>query len=85
MNQVFELLEAIKEKVTSYIQRMGGIPAEISISPNSYRRLVELKAWEGRIGNLIIGCFPVTVIETPLGKIRIVIDELLSDMAIELA
>lgn len=79
------LLAAIREKITSYIQRMGAIPAQISISPSSYRRLVELKAWEGRIGNLIIGCFPLTGIETPFGEIRIVIDELLSDAAIEFA
>jgi hypothetical protein len=85
MNQVFDLLEAIKEKLLSYARRTGAIPAEISISPGSYRQLVELKAWEGRIGNLIIGSFPLTDIETPLGKIRIMIDELLSDTAVEFA
>jgi hypothetical protein len=85
MNQAFELLETVKGKLTSYLQRKGVIPAEISISPGSYRRLVELKAWEGRIGNLIIGCFPVTEIVTPLGRIHIVIDEMLGDTAVEFA
>jgi hypothetical protein len=85
MNQVFDLLEAIREKLLSYARRTGAIPAEVSISPGSYRQLVELKAREGRIGNLIIGCFPLTDIETPLGRIRIVIDELLSETAITFA
>jgi hypothetical protein len=85
MNQVFELLETIKVELTSYLQRKGVIPAGVSISRNSYRRLVELKAWEGRIGNLVIGCSPLTHFETPVGKIRIVIDEMLSDTAVEIA
>jgi hypothetical protein len=85
MNQVFELLETIKSRVTSYLQRQGVIPAEVSISPSSYRQLVELKAWEGRIGNLVIGCSPLTDLKTPFGKIRLVIDEMLSDTAVEIA
>jgi hypothetical protein len=85
MNQVSDLLEAIKEKLLSYARRTGATPAEVSISPGSYRQLVELRAWEGRIGNLVIGCSPATHLETPLGKIRVVIDEMLSDAVIEIA
>ena len=83
MKQVFNLIEAIGHKVMEYADRTGNKPATIILSRGSYRRILEIKADEGRIGNLIIGCAPMTEIDTPLGKVKVVIDEMLDDMTIE--
>ena len=83
MEQVHDLIEAINEKVNRYLQRTGLIPTSIAISPGSYRRLLEITAWEGRIGNLVIGCVPLSEIKTISGKVKVIIDELVSDTEIE--
>ena len=83
MKQVHDIIESINEKVNGYLQRTGLAPTSIAISPGSYRRLLEMTAWEGRIGNLIIGCRQLREIETPFGKLSVIIDELLADMAVE--
>ena len=83
MKQVFDLIEAIGNKVMEYAERTGNKPTAVSISRGSYRRILEIRAWETQIGNLIIGCAPQSEIDTPLGKVKVVIDELLDDTAIE--
>jgi hypothetical protein len=84
MEQVHDIIEAINEKVHEYVGRTGVAPTRIAISPGLYRRLLEFTAWVGRIGNLIIGCAPITEFETSSGKLRLVIDELIPDMNIEI-
>jgi hypothetical protein len=84
-NQVYDLIESIYEKVEDFISRTGFVPVYVSISPGLYRRLLELVAWEGRIGNLIIGCAPLTQIETSAGSVQIVIDEIISDTEVRIA
>ena len=84
-NQVYDLIESISEKIEDFISRTGFVPMCVSISPGLYRRLLEMVAWEGRIGNLIIGCTPLREIETPFGKMRIAIDEMLSDTSVEIS
>ena len=83
MEQVHDIVEAINEKVKGYLQRTGLVPTSIAISPGSYRRLLEITAWEGRIGNLVVGCAPLSQIETPSGKVNVIIDELISDTQVE--
>ncbi len=83
MKEVFDLIEAINDRVIQYRDQTGHIPTTLAISPGSYRRLLEIKSWEARIGNLIIGCAPLQQIETILGKVNIIIDEMLNDTAIE--
>ena len=83
MEQVHDLIEAINEKVNGYLQRTGLMPTSIVISTGSYRRLLEIIAWEGRIGNLVIGCVPLTEIVTASGKVKVIIDELISDTEVE--
>ncbi len=83
MKQVFDLIEAINDRLTQFLDQEGLTPNAIAISPASYRRLLEIKSWEWRIGNLIIGCAPMREIETPLGKASIIIDEILSDTEVE--
>lgn len=85
MKQVFDLIEAINDRLTQFLDQEGLTPNAIAISPASYRRLLEIKSWEWRIGNLIISCRPLKEIETPLGKVHLVIDELLSDTEVEVA
>ncbi len=85
MKKVFDVIEAINDKVTRYHQQTGLVPSAISISPRFYRQLVEIKSWEQRIGNLVIGCVPIKEIETLVGKVQIILDEILSDTAVEIA
>jgi hypothetical protein len=84
MEQVQDIIEAINRKVHEYVERTGVAPTRIAISPGLYRRQLEFTAWVGRIGNLIIGCAPITELETSSGKLRLVIDELIPDMKIEI-
>jgi hypothetical protein len=79
MEQVHDLIEAINERINGYLHRTGLVPTSISISSRSYRRLLELTAWEGRIGDLVIGRVPLTEIKTTSGKVKVIIDELISD------
>jgi hypothetical protein len=83
MKEVFDLIEAINETAMQFREQTGYAPAGIAVSPRSYRRLLEIIAWEQRIGNLVIGCTPVRELETPFGKVNIVIDEVSPDTAIE--
>jgi hypothetical protein len=84
MEQVHDIIEAINEKVHEYVERTGVAPTRIAISPGLYRRLLEFTAWAGRIGNLIIGCAPITDFETSWGRLRVVIDELIPEAKIEI-
>jgi hypothetical protein len=84
MEQVHDIIEAINQKVNEYVERTGVSPTRIAISPGLSRRLLELTAWVGRIGNLIIGCAPITEFETSSRKLRVVIDELIPDTKIEI-
>ena len=79
MKKVFDLIEAINEEVMAYSEENGKAPREISISRDAYRRLLKIKSEENVIGNLVIGCAPITEIETETGTIRLVIDEMLAE------
>lgn len=81
--EVFDLIETINETAMQFQEHRGCAPTSLAISPRSYRRLLEIIAWEQRIGNLVIGCTPVRKLETPFGKVNIVIDEMSSDTKIE--
>ncbi len=83
MKEVFDLIETINETAMQFRDQTGYAPASIAVSPRSYRRLLEIKAQEQRIGNLVIGCTPVRELEIPFGKVNIVIDEMSSDTTIE--
>jgi hypothetical protein len=85
MKDVFDLFEAINDGVMLYRNQTGETPTTLTISPAMYRRLVEIKAWEGRIGNLVIGCAPVNSIDTPSGTLCVVIDELFTDTGVVLS
>ncbi len=85
MKHVFDLIETINDKVMQYFDETGRTPTTITISPNSYRRLLEIKTDEAKTGNLIIGYAPITEIQTPLGRIRLQLDEMLSDTDVEVA
>ena len=83
MKNAFDLIEAINERVAEHAEKTGSKPHSIAVSPASYRRLIEIKAWEERIGNLIIGCAPLKEFGTEDGNVSLVIDEMLADTAVE--
>jgi hypothetical protein len=85
MEQVFDIIEAINEKSREYFYARSQKPVMLSVSPGSYRRLIEIRAAEGRIGNLIIGCSALEEVVTAVGKLKVVIDEMLQDTAIQIA
>ncbi|HLF19300.1 MAG TPA: hypothetical protein VI704_00785 [Bacteroidota bacterium] len=85
MNTTFDLIEAIQEQASCFLHETGFAPEAVAISPNSYRRLLAIKSQEQSIGNLIIGCSPLTQFQTAAGTLRIIIDEILGDTTVEIA
>lgn len=85
MKQIFDLLEAINEQVMLFAEQHGQTPDEVCVAREAYRRLIEIRADETRIGNLVIGCVLMTVIETALGNVRLSIDEMLSETEVKVA
>jgi hypothetical protein len=83
MKQIFDLIEAINDTAMAYFERTGQPPFSIAISPRSYRQLIEIKSSEERFDNLIIGCSAIRELETSVGNVRIIIDELLEDTSVE--
>jgi hypothetical protein len=83
MKQIFDVVEAIHGEVARCFDENGLVPASVAVSPSSYRRLLEITSLEGKIGNLVIGCRPLREMETPFGRVNIVIDEIISDTEVE--
>jgi hypothetical protein len=83
VDRAFDLVEAINERIAEHEQRLGCRPRSVAVSPTAYRRLVEIKSSEDRIGNLIIGCAPIKEYATEDGVVDLVIDELLADTAVD--
>ena len=82
MNKVFDVMQAINEKTEMYHEKTGKKPATLFVSRNIYRRLVEIMSFA--LGNLVIGCRPLSELQTSLGKLQVVIDEMLSETGIQL-
>lgn len=82
MNKVFDVMQAINEKTKMYHEKTGKKPATLFVSRDIYRRLVEIMSFA--LGNLVIGCSPLSELETGLGKLRVVIDEMLAETGIQL-
>ena len=85
MNKVFDVIQTLDKKVKQFLNQNDRIPASIAISPKTYCRLIQIKAWKERLGNLIIGCRPIAEVEIQSGTLKIIIDEMLSDDTIEIA
>jgi hypothetical protein len=83
MNETFDLIEAISERIARCRKRTGERPSSVFISPASYRRLPEIKAQEERIGNLIIRSARLDEVAPEDEAIALVIDELPADTAVE--
>ncbi len=83
MQDTFDVIEAINDKIVEHKRNRGVNPSSICLSPRTYRRLLEMRVWRERIGNLVVGCKPITGIETNLGKFKIVLDEMLSETEVE--
>jgi len=84
MNQVFDIIEAINEKTLEYFYTRSQKPATRAVSPYSYRRLIEIKSLEEATENLILDCAAMREVVTRVGKVNIVIDEMLPDDAIQM-
>ncbi len=85
MNKVFDVLEAINERIRKYVSCAGSSPTSVQLSPSSYRRLLEINSVDQEIGDLLIGCIPLRSITTAWGSIRVVIDEMLGDTDVEIS
>ena len=82
MNKVFDVMQKINEKTEMYHEKTGKKPAMLFVSREIYRRLIEMMSIG--LGNLVIGCSPLSELETSLGKLRVVIDEMLAETGIQL-
>jgi len=78
MNGVFDIAAAVSEKTADFLERTGIVPAICYVSREIYRALVESSASVRDLGNLIIGTYAITGIETDKAHLRIVIDEKLT-------
>jgi hypothetical protein len=85
MNSAFDLVEEINEKAAEHFYKTGLKPVVLEISPRSYRRLIEIESSEHAIGNLVVGCAALREKATVMGKLKVVIDESLSDTEVALA
>ena len=84
MNEVFDLVGAILESVEEFVSRTGVAPSVLSLSPASYRRMIEIGSSEQPTRDSAIGCPAIDEIDTAFGRIRVVIDELLPDTSVDL-
>jgi len=82
MRKIFDPLEAIYDRLESFYFKAGRMPNAIVLSPNTYRRLLEICLKELRYEEFIPGYAQVVLFQTPWGAIQIVIDELLGDMQV---
>lgn len=83
MKNVFDIIEAVEEKVAEFLERCGRLPNGLALSPGSYRRLIEIRSTDFTLGNLIVGCLAMNRYEAEAGCVNIVIDELLPDTSVE--
>lgn len=83
MKRIFDPVEAIFEMIDSYYSESGRTPAAIVVSRNTYRRLLEIRPDDCKVGSILNGIAPITVVSTPWGDIQLIIDELLEDTRIE--
>ena len=75
MDRILVVAEGVREIVSEYSRRTGSPPAVCRVSRGCYRQLVETKAAQGAIGNLIIGAASVDFIACGRVVMRTVIDE----------
>jgi len=85
MGQFFDLVEAINVEVAVYTDRCGLAPTEVSVSPTSYRRLLEMKMTELSPSFSTAGCTALRFVGVGDERMRIVIDETLDDTEVRVA
>lgn len=85
MGQIFDLVEAINFEVAVYTDRCGSTPSEVSVSPNSYRRLLELKMTELSPNSSNLTCTALRYVGVGDERMKIVIDETLEDTEVRVA
>ena len=85
MNKEFDPVDTINKQAIGFREETGKKPCRLIVSREIYRRLVELTSFANSVGSLIIGCSPVLEIETSEGKLRVVIDEMLGETAVQIA
>ena len=81
MDSVFDLVEAINDEVTGYSERCGNTPVALTVSPQSYRRLLEMKM----NGDAEQGARKTALRYVAIGNhmLKIVIDEALADSEVQ--
>ncbi len=83
MKKVFDPIEAILEMINLFYGESGRAPAAIVVSRNTYRRLLEINPAECQVGCMRQGVATISIISTPWGDIKLIIDEMLEDTRVE--
>ena len=83
MKNVFDIIEAVEEKVAEFLDRCGHFPSGLALSPGSYRRMIEIRSADIALGNLTVGSRAMDQYETDSCTLTVVIDELLTDTCVE--
>jgi len=83
MKKVFDPVEAIFETIEVFFSEYRRMPAALVVSRNTHRRLLEISPADCKVGNVMNGILPVSVVSTPWGHIKLIIDELLEDTRVE--
>ncbi len=81
MEPVFDLVEAISFEVTEYADRCGNAPVALTVSPQSYRRLLEMKMTEENSQTQRKAALRYVAIGNHM--LKIVIDESLADSEVQ--
>ena len=74
----FDIAQGVREQAAGVQEAGGAAPAVCRVSRDIYRALVEMKAAEGAIGNLVIGTWMLDRIAVDRIRLRMVIDESLT-------
>ncbi|MCK5571394.1 MAG: hypothetical protein KAJ12_01475 [Bacteroidetes bacterium] len=82
MRRVFDVLEAIRERVLEHLYNTGVKGTHIALSPGAYRRLLEIRRSRDGVP-VAAGCAAISEIMTPVGRLSVLIDELIPDTEIE--
>jgi len=80
MRSVRVLGKRLETEVQRIVHLTGRSPFRLSVSRALYRWILEMICRESNVGNLVIGCRPINVVDTSAGSLPLVIDEALSGM-----
>ncbi len=85
MSYFGDLLRAINERTIEHFWRIGLKPDVLALSPTTYRILTGMVSLEEHVEARLNESVVVRRLRTPLGRIQVVINEMLPDAEIALS